>query len=68
MSSGVRFSSNFQYNLVMTTTIVVEDCGAMPDIEDREGEVREPVLGRLTCAHMYFRPHFIKPHYMVIYI
>lgn len=32
---------------------VVEDCGAIPDIEDREGEVRVLVLGRLTCTHIF---------------
>lgn len=55
-------------NIILTVAAVVEDCGAIPDIEDREGEVRLFVMGPLTCVHIYSRRHCIKLPSMDIYM
>ena len=47
---------------------VVEECGAIPDIEDREGEVGVHEDCELLDSHYFTRPLCIKLHSMVIYL
>ena len=47
--------------------LVVEDCGAIPDMEDKEGEVS--IFHAYICISIdeYYRLLFTKLPYMVIY-
>lgn len=47
--------------------LVVDDCGAMPDLEDREGEVSDIVLCTLSLSHLDVRRPSIKLHCMATY-
>lgn len=47
--------------------LVVDDCGAMPDLEDREGEVSGVVLCKLSLSHLEVRQPSTKLHSMVTY-
>ena len=48
--------------------VVIEECGAIPDIEDREGEVCPHEDCVLLDSHYFSRPLCIKLHSMVIYL